>query len=482
MSRKKKIGIAFLVILVIGLAGAGGGAYWYYDKYINIKEVYPGISVGGMDLGGLTEQEARKKINDYVDGVKGQMITLQAGEKESSFAASEIGLALSNPEVVDEACKLGKSGNIIDRFKTVYGLTEKAVDYPIYFSYDEAVARKKILAVEKSFSAEKKDATIKRKNGRFIITDEVNGLDMDLEKNADQVISGLSRGNWEKGSMVFALDYTEDKAEHTRAEYSVIKDKLGTFTTSYAGSSDGRCINVENGCAHINGTILYPGDTFSVHDAVTPFTKDNGYRLAGSYENGTTVQTYGGGICQVSTTLYNAVLRAELEVLERNNHSMTVHYVDLSEDAAISGDQKDFRFKNNLKDPIYIVGATHDDHTITFTIYGKEYRSKDRSIEFVSETTGTYPPRTETIKDKSMKAGKKVVEKSGHTGYSAKLWKIIHEKGKDDVREQVNTSSYMSTPTVVRVGTKKEKKKKDKKKDKEKDKDKKGADQGKKKK
>ena len=478
MSKKKKIAIAFLLILLAGLAGAGGGAYWYYDKYIDIEEVYPGISIGGMDLGGLSQEEARKKVGDYVNGVKGQMITLQAGEKESSFAASEIGLDMSNPEVVDEACNLGRSGNIIDRFKTVYGLTRNSVDYPIHFSYDETIAREKILTVEKSFLAKKKDATIKRKNGKFIITDEVNGLDMDLEKNADQVINSLSQGNWEKGSMTFSLEYTEDKAKHTRAEYSVIKDKLGTFTTSYAGSSDGRCTNVENGCAHINGTILYPGDSFSVHDAVTPFTKDNGYRLAGSYENGTTVQTYGGGICQVSTTLYNAVLRAELEVLERNNHSMTVHYVDLSEDAAISGDQKDFRFKNNLEYPIYIVGATHDDHTITFTIYGKEYRSKDRSIEFVSETTGTYPPHTETVKDKSMKAGKKVVEKSGHTGYTARLWKVIHEKGKDDVREQVNTSSYMSTPTVVRVGTKKEQKKKDKKKDKEK----KGADQGKKKK
>ena len=467
MGKIKKIGIGLLLLLLAVLIGAGCGAAWYYKKYVDIPQVYPGVSIGGMDMGGLSEDEARKKVEDYVAGVKGQTITLQAGEKESSFAASEIGLDMDNPQVIREAYLLGKTGNIVDRFKTVYGLTKAPRDYPIAFSYDEETARKKILAVEKSFLAKKKDATLTRKNGKFIITDEVNGLDMDLEKNADQVISSLSQGKWEDGALVFPLDYKEDKAEHTRAEYSVIKNKLGTFTTSYAGSSDGRCKNVENGCAHINGTILYPGDSFSVHDAVTPFTRENGYRLAGSYENGTTVQTYGGGICQVSTTLYNAVLRSELEILERNNHSMTVHYVDLSEDAAISGDQKDFRFKNNLDSPIYIMGATHDDHTITFTIFGKEYRDKNRSIEFVSETTGTFPPHTETIKDKSMKAGKKVVEKSGHTGYSARLWKVIHEKGKEDKRELVNTSSYMSTPTVVRVGTKKPEKK-----DKEKDKDK----------
>lgn len=287
---------------------------------------------------------------------------------------------------------------------------------------------------------------------------------MDLEKNADKIIQTLSAGKLDQTALVFPLDYKEDKAEHTKAELSVIKDKLGTFTTSYGGSPDGRCVNVANGARLINDTLLYPGDKFSVHDAVTPFTKDNGYRLAGSYENGTTIQTYGGGICQVSTTLYNAVLRAELEVLERSNHSMTVHYVELSEDAAISGEEKDFRFANNLKDPIYIVGKTDSDkETITFTIYGKEYRDKNRSIEFESECVSTNPPEEQIVKDKTMKEGKKVVEQSGHTGYTARLWKVIHVKGQEDQREQVNSSYYMSTPRIVRVGTKKEKKKEDKK-------------------
>ena len=481
MSKKKKVAIGFLVILLAGLTGAASGAAWYYDKYVNIDTIYPGVSIGGMDVAGLGEAEAAKKVEDYVADVQSQMIKLRAADKESSFPASEIGLDMANREVINEAYKLGRTGNIVDRFKTVYLLTKEPKDYPVSFTYDEKKARDKILEVEKSFLAKKKDATLTRKNGKFVITDEVNGLDMDLQKNADDIIAKLSEGNWEHGSILFTLDCKEDKAKHTRAEYSVIKDKLGTFTTSYGGSAYGRCKNVENGCSLINGTILYPGDSFSVHDAVTPFTKENGYMLAGSYENGTTVQTYGGGICQVSTTLYNAVLRSELEVLERNNHSMTVHYVDLSEDAAISGDHKDFRFKNNLEYPIYIMGATHEDEeTITFTIYGKEYRSKDRSIEFESETTGTFPPHTGTVKDNSMRAGKKVVEKSGHTGYTAKLWKIIHEKGQKDKRELVNSSSYMSTPTVVRVGTRKEKKK-DKDKDKDKDKKKNNKKAGKKK-
>ena len=214
----------------------------------------------------------------------------------------------------------------------------------------------------------------------------------------------------------------------------------------------------------------------SVYDKVAPFNAENGYRLAGSYENGTTVQTYGGGICQVSTTLYNAVLRAELEVTERQNHSMTVHYVELSEDAAIAGTEKDLKFKNNLDNPVYIEGKTTGS-SITFTIYGKEYRDKNRSIEFVSETTSTNGPSEKRVNDSSLEEGKTVVESSGRTGYTAKLWKVIYENGKETDRVQVNSSTYMSVPKVVRVGTKKpepektEKKpdKKDNKKDTKKD-------------
>lgn len=466
MKKMKIAGILFLLLLFAATAAASGYTAWYYNTYVNIEQIYPGISIGGMDMGGKTLPEAQEIVDDYVSSIQEETVVLQVGDREASFPTSDIGLACDNPDVVLEAYDLGKNGNLYERIKTVYELTEKGKNYPLSISFDEKTARKKLIEVEKTFLAKKKNATIKRKKGKFVVTEEVNGIDMDLDKNADHILAELSEGNWDQSSFVFPLDYTEDKAEHTKKELSAIKDKLGTFTTSYAGSAAGRCTNVANGASLINNSLLYPGDSLSVHDKVTPFSKKNGYELAGSYENGTTVQTYGGGICQVSTTLYNAVLRAELEVLERSNHSMTVHYVELSEDAAISGEDKDFRFKNNLKNPIYIVGSTDSEkQTITFTIYGKEYRNKDRSIEFESEQVSTTPPKEEVINDDTMKAGEKKVEKSGHTGYTARLWKIIHVKGKKDKRVQINSSYYISTPTVVRVGTKKEQKKEETKKE-----------------
>ncbi len=455
----KKIAIAILVLLLAAVAGLAGYAGYYYNKYVDIDTIYPGVYIQGMDVSGMSLQEAQKKIDDYSAEAGKHTVTLQVGERECSFSLGEVGLHCTSPDAASRAYSMGRSGNIIDQILDVHQLESSKVDFPLTYAVDENQVRIGVNALARQFLAEKKDATIKRKKGKFLVTDEVVGIDIDFDQNADKLISLLKAENWEPQSITFPMDYKEDKPAHTKAELDTIQDVLGTFTTSYAGSAEGRCANVENGASLINGTVLYPGEEFSVYKAVSPFSKENGYQLAGSYENGSTIQTYGGGICQVSTTLYNAVLRAELKVVERQNHSMTVHYVELSEDAAIAGTQKDFKFKNNLDTPIYIFGKT-EDKQIKFTIYGKEYRDKDRTIEFVSKTKSEIAPKEEIIKDNTLKKGKKVVEKQGKTGYRAELWKVIHQKGKEDELEKVNSSYYISTPSVIRVGTKEEKKKK----------------------
>ena len=419
---KKRVGIIILVLLLLILAGGGAAFYYYYSKYINIDAIYPGMTIQGMSVGGMTQEEAKAKVQEYIDKVSQETVTLQVKKKESTFALSDIGLKCTNMDVVEKAYDFGKTGNVFKRVIEVRKLEKEGMDFPLTFSVDKAETRKVVKKKAKKFLAKKKDATITRKDGKFVITKQVDGVDIDFEANADKLTEVFSKKDWDHKSVVFPMDYTLDKAKHTKKELSAIKDVLGTFTTSYAGSASGRCANVENGASLINGTLLYPGDSFSVYSKVAPFTADNGYHLAGSYSNGQTVQTYGGGICQVSTTLYNAVLRAELNVTERSNHSMTVHYVPLSADAAISGTDKDLKFTNNLDHPVYIQGVAGGS-SITFTIYGKEYRASNRKVEYVSETVSTRGPSEKVIKDNTMEEGKRVVESNGRTGYTARLWK-----------------------------------------------------------
>lgn len=136
----------------------------------------------------------------------------------------------------------------------------------------------------------------------------------------------------------------------------------------------------------LDGSVLMPGQKLSVHDMTAPYDEDHGYVEAGSYEGGQVVDSYGGGICQVSTTLYNAALLAELKVVERHPHSMPVSYIELSRDAAIAGDYMDLVLQNPYDDPVYIEGMIDDENRLCFTVYGKETRPAGRRLEFQSET------------------------------------------------------------------------------------------------
>ena len=165
------------------------------------------------------------------------------------------------------------------------------------------------------------------------------------------------------------------------------------------------------------------------------------------------MESYGGGICQVSTTLYNAVIYAELEIVERYPHSMLVNYVSPSRDAAIAEGLLDFKFKNNYDTPIYINGGIDDNNQLYFEIYGKETREEGRTIEFESEVLSTEEAGTTYEENSEAPFGQIEAVSSAHEGTEAKLWKIIYQDGEQVSREEFNTSSYQKSDTIYEVGT-----------------------------
>ena len=192
-------------------------------------------------------------------------------------------------------------------------------------------------------------------------------------------------------------------------QFALVQDVLGESSTDYSSSSSNRRTNIETGVSKLNGKVLYPGEELSVCDSVVPFSAENGYAPAPSYEMGAVVESYGGGICQVSTTLYLAVLRAELEVTERYNHSMLVNYVKPSMDAAIAEGSKDFKFRNNTDAPIYIFGYASNGE-VGFRIYGHETRDREnRRVSFESETLSSTEPESKIQADSNLAFGEKRV-------------------------------------------------------------------------
>lgn len=412
-----------------------------------------GIFAGDIDLSGMSTEEAARAVEAYVEGLKDTEITLlAAADTEVVVTAGEMGVFWANPELVTEAAEVGSRGNVIERYKLLKDLERENLVLPIEISFDLQAISDLLLERCVQYDVKAEDATLVRENGEFRVVGGRTGYALDVETSVDRVSERLMK-EWDGQPCTIALDVEVEEPRGKAEDLAQVKDVLGTFTTSYSSSGPNRSANVANGCELINGTLLYPGDEFSTYECVAPFTQANGYYMAGSYMNGKVVDSLGGGICQVSTTLYNTVLLAELEVTERNNHSMIVTYVDPSADAAIAESSgKDFKFVNNLDYPVYIEGVTQNKR-ITFTIYGRETRDPGREIRYESKVLEVNKPPADMLYADASKPLGYLVYDSAHVGYKAQLWKVVLENGTEVSRTQVNSSSYKMVPRSATVGT-----------------------------
>ncbi|MFA9377571.1 MAG: VanW family protein [Lachnotalea sp.] len=448
----KKFLVTFVCFLAVLTVAAGFGISSLAATETEDNTINEGVYIAGIDVSGMTAEEASAEIDSYLSELGSKEITLMIDTNPVQVTASELGMECTNKDIVDDAINLGKTGNIIQRYKALKDLAHESKEYDLDITFDDDAITNIINDKCLAFNVDPMDASLKRENGNFIITDGQNGIGIDVNESIKAVENALADWNREDTSIDLAVKVVEP--EVTKDDYSKVKDVLSTFTTSFTSSGTSRSANIVNGAKLINGSILLPGETFSTYKAITPFTAENGYYLAGSYLQGQVVDSFGGGICQVSTTLYNTVLRAELQVEERHNHSMIVGYVDPSADAAISESAgKDFTFVNTTEYPIYIESATGG-KKITFTIYGCETRAANRTIEYKSETlTTTEPVGYNYVIDNTLLFGEQKQTQAPHTGYTAKLFKYVYIDGKQTEVQEVNYSSYKAEPAYISVGT-----------------------------
>ncbi len=412
-----------------------------------------GIRIGDIDVSGLSASEAKKLVKSTVEERAASEIIVYCVDNESVVLHPEdIGLGWANQGVADEAAAYGNRGNIITRYKEKKDISAEGIVLPLEYALSESAIRSFVEEQCTVFDHYAVDATMERTDGGFNIVSGSEGAIVDCDE-AVAYIENFIKNEWSGRGCEIELPVVVDKPKGTEEDLSQVTDLLATFSTSYKTSGADRSANVANGCRLVNGTTLYPGDEFSMYDHIKPFTEANGYKMAGSYVNGLVVDSLGGGICQVSTTLYNAVIRAELEVTERNNHSMVVTYVPVSQDAAISESSgKDFRFVNNTDYPVYIEGYTTDEKRIVFNLYGKETRPDSRSVEFETNILDTVVPEGEKIVPSSAYPVGYSSVQSAHTGYKAQLIKIVKENGVEVSREVFNSSTYNSVPRTAVIG------------------------------
>lgn len=422
------------------------------------EKIKDGVFIQSVAVGGKNYNEALQVVDEYIGTLSSKELIVSVNGNSVTTTLGKLGLSCDTEKYVRDAFELKENESISLQFdlnssKVDKFVKNKCTDYNI----------------------QAKNAGLKRKNGEFKITKSKTGKQVDETATASLIMSTVATSAAGSYPVNVNAVISETQPDYTSEDMEKCDDILGKFSTTFSEGEIQRSHNLRNAVGFIDGSVVYPGETFSVADKIYPLSADNGYEEAPSYADGEVVESLGGGVCQVSTTLYNAVLRAELEIVERSPHSMVVTYVQPSMDAAIAGDYKDLKFSNNTDTPIYIQGVASGG-VITFTVYGDETRPTERSIEFQSVKVETIQPGKDIVtEDKTQPEGYEKVTQQAHVGYVANLYKIIYENGVEQSREKINYSKYNAEPRHVIVGTKKaeDDKNNDNKKDKNKNKNKK---------
>ena len=434
-------------------AALAAGALWVLPMSAWAAPVFPeGISADGESLAGKTWEDALHTAEEKVKDQAGISVALTIEDKKAETTAGELGFHWSNQDEAEKELKSYVGGSLIRQYMNKKDLEKAPVDVSIKTAADPDKIRDFVDTHCDGVLAQPQDASIRRENGAFVITESVLGKVVDADATAsalDTAFEGLKDSNGEISVQAVII---EEQPAITSDDLKTIEDVLGTCTTDFSSSGAARSTNLAVGAGKINGRVLMPGEVISGYECLQPFTLENGYKTAAAYENGQVVDSIGGGVCQIATTLYDAALQAEMEIVQRQNHSMIVTYVKPSMDAAIAGTYKDIKIKNNYSTPVYIEGYTSG-KKLTFTLYGKETRPSNRQVEYVSETIGTTNPgEPQMITDKSLAPGAKVKVQSAHTGYKSRLWKAVTVDGVEQERTLLNEDTYNASKAIYRAG------------------------------
>ncbi len=283
-------------------------------------------------------------------------------------------------------------------------------------------------------------------NGTFEITREEVGIEINEVDFNRGIILGQKDGVYE-----FSVTLIEPKVTATALQGTMFDDVLGELTTELNSGIVGRTTNVTLAANKINGMIMNPGDVFSFNQVVGERTVKAGFKEAIIYSANGQEEGLGGGICQVSSTLYGAVLYADLDVVERKNHKYTVSYAKSGMDATVAFGAIDFRFKNSEKNPIKLV-AGRKGNTVTIKILGK--KAIDKKVEITTKAYAKTPFGETIEEDPKLEAGKRVVKQKGITGVTVDTFKKVTVNGEVVKNGKIHTSVYRPCNAIITLGTK----------------------------
>lgn len=482
---------------------------------INNTNIINGIKIEGIDVSGLTREEAKTKIETIYNEKKEKDITLKYKDFETTLSQDIIETNYDIEKAINQAITTGKNGNIItNNYNILFALIGKK-NIKIDMTINEEQTQKAIEDIQTNLPGTIEEPDYYIEDNKLIITPGKTGLKIstnnlinkiknnlnnitnnqeyieipvekawpnkiDIEKIHSEIYKEVQDAYITKDPVavhpeVEGIDFNIEEAkkilEENKEKYEIplqitkpnttisqlgseaFPNKLGTHTTRYDGGDENRSTNLEIACEKINEKVILPGETFSYNKTLGARTTAAGYKTAKVYENGAVVDGIGGGICQISSTLYNAVLKANLEIIERRNHQFITSYVPEGRDATVAYGVTDFKFKNNRKYAIKIK-ATASNGVATIDIYGIK-EEIEYQITFDTKTISTIPCTTKYIDDNMLPAGTEEIKQKGANGIITETYIIKSLNGQVVSKTLLSKDTYSAMTRTILRGTKK---------------------------
>lgn len=404
----------------------------------------------GTDLEGLTKDECYAVVYELYQEQLNRNLHLTANDLAWDHTAASFGLTDNSDIVVASAHQVGRTGNIIQRYKDrihqlYYVKNLKPADL---YVYNEETKKAVLSQLSEDVGSTAQDARFQINGTKVTIVPSQTGTALNKEKTWTAIEEAIH--NPEISEVALIIEENMDP-EITTAELEAmnINTMLSSFSTNYNAGQAARSHNMALASSSLDMVIVKPGETFSFNDTVGQRTAARGYKQAIIIENGSFTPGMGGGVCQVSTTLYGAIIRTDLTVVERNPHSIPIAYVRAGQDAMVAWGSSDLKFRNDFDSPV-LIHTLCGGGSITMMIFGSDTLKKE--VEIVSEIIRYLPFSTETKVDKSLAPGKTKVQASGNRGLECKVFRKLIEDGETVSTTQISHDTYRPEKRVVLQG------------------------------
>ena len=511
INKKKLIFVGIILALILAFFSV----IFAIINIFNDK-VIKGVYIDNIYVSGYKEKEIVDKFNKLIDDSKEKQLILKYGDLESKFTPESLNVEYNVENTANEAYQYGRNDNIfVNNFKIIKamikkqninlkktindekmdeiinGLNEKIPGIVQNYAYcvegeNLIITKGKSgIKIDKDQLKTRLEAAISNYENNSSIIDiptmESKPDDIDLEKIHSEIYKEKQDAYITKDPVTvhpningidfaITMDEAKELLKEDKEEYLItikitvanitmsdlgkeaFPNQLGTYNTKYDVRNSNRVNNVELATKKINGTIILPGETFSYNQTVGKRTIESGFKEAGAYAGGKIVQEVGGGICQVSSTLYNAVLYANLEVKERYNHYFESSYVDAGRDATVSWGTVDFKFKNNKKYPIKI-SAVAKNGVETVSIYGIK-EDEEYEVIIQSKKISIISREVRYEDDNTIETGRELISQSGHDGCISETYKILKKGNQIISNKLITRDTYHSLEKIVKRGTK----------------------------